>query len=69
MNDQLKPLAEELLKWMRESRDFMTQQAPQLAGDIINRGIINCVVGFAFAAAFAILGVYMIKVAKRDGDG
>ena len=54
MNEQLAQHINEIMEWVRASKDFAAVQAPLVCEDIVRWGIVQCIGGgllFAFLAA------------------
>jgi hypothetical protein len=48
---------EELMKWLRESHDFVVSQGPQLANEIVGHGIYTNVFSAIIGGVFFLLGI------------
>lgn len=71
-NEALVGIATQVTEWLKGAGDLVTQEAPQLAQEVIQYGIFHAVIGLAVGIAMFSLCVFCVRYAAKgdfsDGD-
>ena len=63
--DDLKPIATEVLGWLKDGREFIGEQAPLLAQEVVRYGVISNAIGLVLGVGLGIGAAYMLRACAR----